>query len=291
MQAGSRAEIDLMMSHSEETWRHFDTLFDAIETEGRWSDKHGEDWVFADLPYHFGYCERDLVARVLELGPDVPEEERWEVRSISQLNAWNARKFAERPADQTVQRSLEQMHASRDAVRREAAKLSDADLDIPAWFPLTFGMGWQTKRVALGFCRQHAWNEFIQLRVHMGRHTPVPSPGVTSMGLESYLNLSLLFLDREAAKNTSLTAVMEFTDEGVGAWTVKIKDGQGTVTEGATEKADLVMTQSAEAFVKTMNQMHDPAEAMQKGEFKVDNFEALAMYGALFPPPDPDHIY
>ena len=183
------------------------------------------------------------------------------------------------------------MRASRDAVRRQATKMTDADLDVPAWFPLTFGLGWQTKMMALGFCRQHAWNEFIQLRVHMGREDPVPSPGVTSMGLESYLNLSLLFMDREAAKDTSLTAVMDFTDEGVGAWTMKIEGGQGVVMEGAAENADLVVTQSAEAFVKTMNQMHDPAEAMQRGEIKVDNFEALATYGALFPPPDPDHIY
>ena len=83
METGSRAAVDSMMQHSEEAWGHLDTLFDAIEAEGRWSDKHGEDWVFADLPYHFGYCERELVARVLELGPDMPEEERWEVRSIS----------------------------------------------------------------------------------------------------------------------------------------------------------------------------------------------------------------
>ena len=41
MQTGSRVEVDLMMKHSEETWRHFDVLFDAIEAEGRWNDKHG----------------------------------------------------------------------------------------------------------------------------------------------------------------------------------------------------------------------------------------------------------
>lgn len=213
------------------------------------------------------------------------------MRSMNQLNAWNASKFAERPEGQTPQESLEQMRATRDYVRREASKMSDADLDVPAWFPLTFGLGWLTKRMALAFCRQHSWNEFIQLRIHMGRDTPVPSPEVTRMGLESYINLGLLFLDRDAAKNASLTAVMEFTDDGVGSLTMKVQDGQGAVTEGAAENADLVMTQSAESFAKTMNQMHDPAEAMQKGEIKVDNFEALATYGALFPPPDPDHIY
>ena len=41
MQTGSRVEVDLMKKHSEETWRHFDVLFDAIEAEGRWNDKHG----------------------------------------------------------------------------------------------------------------------------------------------------------------------------------------------------------------------------------------------------------
>ena len=291
MGTNSRAEVDLMMKHIEETWSQLDMLFDAIDAEGRWSEKHGEDWTYADLPYHMGYCERDLVARVMELGPDVPDKDRWETRTINQLNAWNAERFAERPADQTAEQSLEQMHATRDYIRRVTSSMSDADLEVPAWFHLTFGTGWQTKRNALQFCRQHSWSEFMQLRIHMGKDAPEPSSEVTSIALQGYLWLSVLFMDRKAAADASLTTVIEFTDDGVGPWTLAVENGKGEVRDGAAEAPDLVMTQSAEAFVKSMNGIQDPAELMQNGEIKVSSFEALGVFGALFHPPDPDQVF
>jgi putative sterol carrier protein len=55
------------------------------------------------------------------------------------------------------------------------------------------------------------------------------------------------------------------------------------IKDGAAPGADLVMTQSAESFVKTMNGMRDPAAAMMTGEIRVNDFEALGTLGQLFP--------
>ena len=53
--------------------------------------------------------------------------------------------------------------------------------------------------------------------------------------------------------------------------------------QSSAAHADLVVTQSAEAFLKTIKQMHDPVEAMQSGEILVSDFENLAKFGELFP--------
>jgi hypothetical protein len=60
---------------------------------------------------------------------------------------------------------------------------------------------------------------------------------------------------------------------------------------GRSEDADLVMTQDAVSFVKTWNQMWDPAEGIQSGRIEVSDFDALKTFGALFPPPDPDRVF
>ena len=53
----------------------------------------------------------------------------------------------------------------------------------------------------------------------------------------------------------------------------------------------LVFTQDAASFVKTWNQMWDPAEGIQSGRVEVSDFDALKTFGALFPPPDPDRVF
>jgi hypothetical protein len=117
----------------------------------------------------------------------------------------------------------------------------------------------------------------------MGQAEPVPSPAITRSYLGSMLNYFPMFLNQGAAAGQEFTTMMAFADPGVGAWTIRVADGAATVVEGETADADLVMTQSAETFEKSLRRIHDPAEAIQSGAIQVSDFESLATFGKLFP--------
>jgi hypothetical protein len=55
-------------------------------------------------------------------------------------------------------------------------------------------------------------------------------------------------LDAEAAQGREFNSVMTFTDPGVSIFTIEVADGQASVRPGELEKADLMITQSAESF-------------------------------------------
>jgi hypothetical protein len=75
-----------------------DVLFDDLTAAGGWSQKHGPDWTFADVPYPLAYCNQEILIRGLEAGPDLPAAEQELLASIPEMNAWNERMFAGRPA-------------------------------------------------------------------------------------------------------------------------------------------------------------------------------------------------
>jgi hypothetical protein len=277
----NRTQLEALMGQIEEMWRHQETLFARLNETHDWGQKHGLDWTFADVPYHLTYCNRDVVARGLELGSDYPEAEQELLATPDVLGAWNARKFAERPAGQTVEQSLAQVHDSWEEIRRLTAAMKDSDLDRPFFLPIM--RGWVTARDGLAFCRGHDWSEFMQLRIHMGLSKPVPSPAITRSYLGAILNFFPMFLNQEAAAGLDFTAVMAFTDPDVGAWTVRVAGGSATLSEGQAVDADLVLTQSAETFEKSFRRIHDPAEAIRSGQIQVSNFESLVTFGQLFP--------
>jgi hypothetical protein len=274
-------EPDALMAQIEEMWGHLGTLFEELNATNGWDRKHGPDWTLADVPYHLAYCNRDVVVRGIELGPDNPEGEQELLASPEALNAWNAREFARRPAGQTPAQSVAQWRASCEEIREVTAGMDDADLERRCWMPIM--MGWAMASDLLGFCRGHDWSKFTQLRIHMGRAEPVPSPAITRAYLGGMLSMFPMFLNQEAAAGQKFTAVMAFTDPGVGAWTIGVAGGAAAVSEGQAESADLVMTQSAETFEKSLRRIHNPAEAIQAGQIRVSNFESLATFGQLFP--------
>ena len=273
--------LQTMLDHLEELWGCLDGLFAELEPRD-WSRKHGPDWVLADLPYHLAYFDRDIIADPIEQGPNLPLEARLSLSSQVEINAWNAQKLAERPAGQTVEQSLDQMRASREVVRRVVARLNEADLQRPAWQPL-LGLGWLTVQDALTVCRQHTWIHFIEARLHLERDRPRPSPATTHGAVGGYMQFFPLMLNHDLAGKIHFTAVMAFTEAGVGPWTISVADGACLVTEGQATRPDLVITQSPECYVKTNVGMLDPATAIQTGEIQVSNFESLETFGQLFP--------
>lgn len=276
-----RTQLDELMTHIEENWRNLNVLFEDLESTNGWEQKHGPDWTFADLPYHLAYCNRDLVIRGMEAGADLPENEQELLTSIEALNNWNARKFSLRPTGQTPAQSVSQWSETCEEIRHLITEMTDSDLDRAFWMPLF--AGWSNVRDGLEFTCSHDWSEFMQLRIHMGREEPVPSADVTRAYLKRMLAGYPLFFNQEAAGSQRFTAVMKFSDPGVGAFTIRVIDGAADFIFGELSDADLVMTQSATTFLKTISNMHDPVAAIQSGLVQVSNFESLATFGKLFP--------
>ncbi|NIQ77050.1 MAG: hypothetical protein GTN93_02905, partial [Anaerolineae bacterium] len=96
---------------------------------------------FADVPYHMMYTERDLVAVPIERGQNVPDADQRVQHSIRELNGWNDEKFAERPAGETAEQSVQAWRETRDRVRGALSSLSDDQMTSLTWFPLV-GCGW-----------------------------------------------------------------------------------------------------------------------------------------------------
>jgi putative sterol carrier protein len=262
-------------------WDHLDTLFVGLNARDSWDKRHGRDWTFADVPYHLAYFNRDLVARALELGPDVPQPEQHLLVTPEDVHAWNFRKFAARPEYQTIARTLCQWYVSCEAIYCHTLRLTDADLERPFWMPIR--KGWATVRDGLELCRDHDWSVFTQLRIHMRRIEPLPSPDVTRGYLATWINSLPRSLRKNAINGHQFTAVVAFSDPGVGAWTIRVADGAATTSEGEVAHADLVITQSAETFEKSIRHMHNPIEAILAGKIQVSNFENLSTLGHLFP--------
>ena len=118
MSTQKRAQLDALTGQIEEMWDHLATLFEGLKAGDGWDRKHGPDWTLADVPYHLAYCNRDIVARGLKLGPDYPETEQELLASLDALNAWNARKFAERILHREGNDQKRMSFAFRTAVSR-----------------------------------------------------------------------------------------------------------------------------------------------------------------------------
>lgn len=279
----TRTELDALMAQVEEMWGHQYTLFRIIRETNQWDSQHGPDWTYADVPYHLTYCNRDLVIGPIKLGRNLPVEERLSIATFADLSEWNEREFAARPAGQTAEESLAELRASWDEIRKIVSEWTDADLERPFWMPFMGGI-WLTAHDGLLWTLSHDYSEFMQLRIHMGRSEPVPSPEITT----HYLGMAIgtmypLNLDKEAAQGREFRTVMAFSDPGVSDFIIEVTGGEASVRPGQVEVADLVITQSAETFEKTVRGIQPLTEAIQEGAVQVNDMESLAMLGELFP--------
>ena len=269
----------------EDLWHCLDELFASLAADD-WSCRHGTHWIFADVPYHLGYFDHDIVAYPIERGPNLSAAEQWVARSNREVNAWNERKFARRAPDQTVAQSLAQMQASRDAIRRVIGRMQDTDYERPVWFPLLVG-GWVSAHAILERCRLHTWSQLMELRLRRPARAehPLPEPraATTHGALGDLMGFFPVLLNRVQAEQTSLTLAMVFSGPGGGTWTVSVAKGACTVSEGQAAQADLIVTQSPESFMKTRLELHDPVAAMQSGEIAVQGIERMGAFAALFP--------
>jgi hypothetical protein len=286
MQQTQQATLASLMTDLEDVWKKFDEVYASLRPD-QWSRKFGKDWTFADQPYHLAYFDR-MIANGISKGLNLPQEEKFLLRSMSEVNAWNDREFAKRPAGQTVEQSLQQMRESRDAIRQVVAGMTDADLEKPAWMPILFGQG--TVRDLLIASITHNVSEFTELKIRLGRKTPELRPSAIHTALGLFTGFLPMTLNRELAAKKPFTTVIEFTGPGGGAWTFRVADGQCTVAEERAERPDLTMTQSFETFEMLRKHMRNPLLLMLTRKLKVRGMSKMGTFAKLFPEPKPDQI-
>jgi hypothetical protein len=141
-----------------------------------------------------------------------------------------------------------------------------------------------TARTPLMFCIGHDWSEFMQLRIHMGRDEPAPSPAITTGYLGGMLGMAFpMFLDKSAADGQEFRAVFAFSDPGVGSFTLSVANGAASLAPGTADNADLVLTQSAATWESVFRGITTFPEAIQTGAIRVSDMDNLATFGRLFP--------
>jgi hypothetical protein len=281
-------ETTAILADLEDLWRCSDELFEALSPRD-WRRRHGRDWTFADLPYHLSYFDREMVARPLARGRDVPLVEQRVMRTIADIDAWNARMFAQRPADETPERSLVRLREVRATIRGQLAGWSDDDLERPAFMSLV-GAGWLPASAILGAAVAHTWSHLTEARLRLGWSTPRPSAGPTHRALGFFMGFMPRFMNRDEAARGPFMAVMSFNGPGGGSWTISVADGAVTTAEGAAPDADLTLTQSPETFEKIHAKMRHPMLLMLTGQIKVRGFGKMGRYGRLFAMPGPQTV-
>ena len=288
-----------MLASLEELWSALDALFDEM-SPADWQRPHGADWIFADLPYHLSYIDQLCVARPIEFGEELPVAEQVRLGTLNELNAWNQGNFAARPEGQKVARSLEQMRNSRDYVRQVTAKMTDADLAKPAWFPLLNMRGFRSAEVALAFCAGHTWQHMEEARVRHGHAGTMVGPEVTHAmldglipGIPLYLHIptTSLFLDAGRAKEQDFSFALNITGPGGGLWAFHASDEGWLVGEVESADTDLVLSQDLDTYIKMRYFISDVASLIKAGEIEVNDEQALAVYSQLFVMPDFDFVF
>ena len=266
-------------------WRLFDSIYDSF-TAADWSRKFGKTWTYAEQPYHLAYFDR-MIAKALREGAASPPD-RMHLRSMGDLNDWNKREFAKRPAGYTVQQSLADMRAARQELRQQIESMSEAQLDGKAWMPLIFG--WAPARAAAQSVVVHNVAEYWKLWIRTGQKTPPPSPSAIHVRLDFMMRFMPSAMNRELAARTPFTAVWNFDGPGGGPWTFRVRNGECTVTEEMDPAADVIITMKPETFQKLIAKMTPPPLLMLTGQMKVKGLLKMGTFGKLFPEPRPDQI-
>jgi putative sterol carrier protein len=277
--------LSSIRSELESGWKLFDQIWAPFGPKD-WARKFGRTWTYADQPYHMAYFDGTL-GRFLVDGPEAPPN-RLHMRSLGEINDWNAREFAKRPAGQTVEESIKAMHASRDMIRRHVEAIGEKDLDRRAWMPLLFG--WVTARAILQGIVVHNVAEYWKLWLRTGQRTPAPSPSAVHLRLGFMMNFMPTSMNRKLATSTRFTMTWNFNGPGGGPWTFAVADGTCRVTETTAPNADLVITMKPETFHKLIAKMTPPPILMLTGQMRVKGITKMGLFGRLFPEPKSDQI-
>ena len=103
--------------------------------------------------------------------------------------------------------------------------------------------------------------------------------------VHEYFNDLAAYFVPAKAKNADFTYWFEITGDGGGDYTVQVKDGAMTVTEGKAEEAHTHYRVAAEHYIKIINGKMNGRMAVLTGKMKVNGNIKAAMAMQKFLPP------
>ena len=283
------SSLSELMMQLEELWSNCDEVFANIRTL-KWEEKFGQHWTYADIPRHLAYVDRSVVADGIMFGAEMPTEKRLFMHSHRQFNEWNDRMLTQYRRPNSVQFALDQMQKSRGAIRDAVANLTDEDLVLPVWFPLTGLAGWRTVKFALEFCRHHTWVHFTQLCLRLQIAPSNISPRIIHGALDSLIYSLSPLLNESIAQKVSLATRLVVTGLGGGCWEIKVFDGKCIIAKAAdiSPRVNMILTLTPETLVEILSNMRYPIFAFLTGHLQVRGLRYLPVFLQLFPRPDPD---
>jgi hypothetical protein len=283
-----RLKPDGYVAEPEAVWLAFYELYGRLSPAG-WARPFGRHWTFADQPFHLAYLDRIMVAEPLEAGPDLAASERWSLRCARDIDGWNAREFADRPAGETPERSLAELREVHGRIVAELGRFDDGDPALARVFGHFFDLGSIPLQELVETARLHSWGgELSELRCRLGRATPEAPPAVSHRSV-GYFLLTMRGSCRYDGASRPFTAQFEFTGPGGCCWTMRAGDGARTLSEEAAERPDLIFRMSPDTVnLALVRRAVSPARAMLTGRVRVRGLSKLPRFLRLFPQPRPD---
>lgn len=282
-----RRQLDGYLAELEALWRGFDEIYAGLSRDD-WRKPYGKHWTFADQPFHLAYFDRLIVAEPIEAGESLPEGERWTMRSMRDINEWNAQEFAKRAAGQTPEQSMAQLREAHDRIRTALGRFDDGDLNHVRVFSHFFDLGFVSLREMIETAGLHNWGELSELKFRLRRAVPEPPRAVTHRSVGYYL-LTMRGLCRPERASRPFTVQFQMTGPAGGRWTMRIANGACTLAEEAAERPDLAFRMSPDTFNLAMiRRAINPMVAMLTGKVRVSGVTRMPMFQKLFPQPQPD---
>jgi hypothetical protein len=286
-QGRERRQLDGYVAELEALWQGFDEIYGDLSSEG-WRKPYGKDWTFADQPFHLAYFDRVIVADPIEAGENLSESGRWTMRSMRDIDQWNAKEFAKRAASQTPEQSLAELRESHDRVRAALDAFTDDGLDRIRVFSHFFDFGFISLRDMIETAGLHNWGELSELKFRLRRTAPEPPPAVTHRSMGYYL-LTMRGLCRPERANRPLTIEFQMIGPGGGSWTMRVADGACALVSEAAQHPDLTFRMTPDIFNLAMiRQAINPMMAIFTGKVRIRGLTKMSRFQRLFPRPDPD---
>jgi len=279
----------LLIAHTEELWAAIN-LFFAHFASSDWGRPHGKDWNFGDVPYHLKYFHI-LAADAIKHGREAAQDELVEVRTLSELTAFNKSRFAERPHNQTGAQSFNLFKRSQE-ILRDAIKASGdgttPNLDRQVWFPLMRARGWHSMRFVLEYMYWHNWLHFSEAQLRLTNELPPIDADMMHRAVHFHMHEIAGAVDQRHAPQR-LVWLHRLTGDGGGAWTYVIDKGWAKVADGepADGRCDVLVEHGIDTYLKTMAfGMLSPLRAALTGQTHLKGARTVAKLARIFSPPE-----